>query len=235
MLSMFMKVIGLSPDHLANRQFPCHLFQILQCFQHPSVFAVTQLVQKRLHPLSRLLTALTKQRVGHRPQMSAGVIKIQPSLRSAKPICSNIPDPDSAVGDDQHIAGTQGPHPHRLAPHQLAQSLRPLACGDGVGIEQDGTLTLILHTLVEPKQTAGFDFMPTLGRSAPASDCPWRPPVAILGQLRAIKNPRPDDLSYRDLGSESPSGGRDVDDQRHAQFGGAGRYINLNYRGNTQS
>ena len=72
-------------------------FKFSNHFDRSSSF---KLFEQRLDPLVRHLRIVRMQRMSHRSQMLAGMIKIQPLRGRAKTVCHQVPNPHRPVGHD---------------------------------------------------------------------------------------------------------------------------------------
>jgi len=107
-------------DFFGHRRGPCGFplraprRQVLQGFEHVAFAAVAYLVQPRWDPSLRRRLIGGIQRVRHRPQRLAGMVKIQPAGGCGKTIGHDLPNPH---------APRRPPH----APAPLCPSLAPMA------------------------------------------------------------------------------------------------------------
>ena len=66
---------------------------------------VADLFEQGLDPLARLLAPLAMECISHRPEIGVGVPEIQPLDGVLETVFHQVPNPDGAIGQDQHPLG----------------------------------------------------------------------------------------------------------------------------------
>ena len=79
--------------------------QLFQTLPDSRFLAMTQIMQKLLHPLFGLVGAFPVQSVTPGPEVLAGMVKIQSLDRAGKAVLRQIPEPDRPIHDHTHVTG----------------------------------------------------------------------------------------------------------------------------------
>ena len=127
---------------------------------------VTDLLEQGFNPAARLGAAGAMQFVGHGPQVGVSVIEVQPVNGILETVFGQIPDPDGAIGDDEHPLGLAQAPCSGLIVKLLHQRLDPAAGGHVAALGDHGAefgFEAPLGTaVVEPETGGRVNPMPTL-------------------------------------------------------------------------
>ena len=106
--------------------------------------------------------AFTMQEVSHRPEMLAGMMKVQEENGLAEPVLGEVSEPDGSVHDDVNFTGTRQPSPPRLRLHRRPKVHRRGVRWEGhqVILNEQSSARSLLDALLQPVNHRRFDFFP---------------------------------------------------------------------------
>jgi hypothetical protein len=76
--------------------------KFLEAADESRTLIVVQLVEQRLNPLPGFGSVLAIKFVGHAPEVFLAVVKVQALASLGKAVGDRVPNPEGAVGNDQH-------------------------------------------------------------------------------------------------------------------------------------
>src|ERR1035441_9848353 len=156
--------------------------QLFQASYDSRFLAMTQIMQKLLHPLFGLVGAFPVQSVSHRPKVLAGMVKIQSLDRAGKAVLRQIPEPDRPIHDQIHVPGATQSAAACLGLHRCPKvnRRRLWRAGHDVLLQQQTSPTLFLDLLLQTVNDRRFDFIPfhPLSLFPTRRGSPIRPPFA---------------------------------------------------------
>src|ERR1039457_1626791 len=108
-------------------------------------------MQKRLDPLFGWVGAFSMQSVTHRPEVLAGMMKIQCFDRAGKAVLCQIPEPDRPIHYQINVTGSTQSAAARLGLHRRPKVNRHRLwwAGHDVLLQQQTSPTLFLDLLLQ--------------------------------------------------------------------------------------
>ena len=119
-------------------------------------------MQERFGPSASCAAAFPMQQVSHRPEVLAGVMKVQEENGLAEPILGDVPEPDGSVDHDVNFTGPPQPSPPRRRLHRRAKvhGRGVRWAGHHIFLNQHPAARSLLDALLQPVNYRRFDFFP---------------------------------------------------------------------------